>query len=101
MKNFGANETDDEEYEFVWKRAKDLADDPHFAINDTTMESFESNDLIGPHNYQNYFQVTDLDQGCLGDCWFISAAAGITKNYNLFKRVVPFDNSFRNDVYTG
>jgi hypothetical protein len=33
--------------------------------------------------------------------WFISAATGIIQNYTLFKRVVPFDNSFDDDSYTG
>jgi hypothetical protein len=52
-------------------------------------------------NYKKYFNTTDLDQGALGNCWFISAACGIIQNYNLFKKVVPFDNSFEDSEYTG
>jgi len=37
----------------------------------------------------------------LANCWLISAAAGIIQNYNLFKKVVPFDNSFDNHEYCG
>jgi hypothetical protein len=36
-----------------------------------------------------------------GNCWFISAATGIIQNYALFKRVVPFENSFEGPLYTG
>jgi len=37
----------------------------------------------------------------LGNCWFIAAAAGIIQNYDLFRKVVPFDNSLENNEYTG
>ncbi len=37
----------------------------------------------------------------LGDCWFVSAASGIIQNYNLFRKVVPFDNSLEDSEYCG
>ena len=52
-------------------------------------------------NYKEFFHTNDLDQGCLGNCWFISAATGIIQNFYLFRRVVPFDNSFDDTKYTG
>jgi hypothetical protein len=56
---------------------------------------------INKSNYRNFFHTTDLDQGFLGNCWFISAATGIVQNYSLFKRVVPVDNYFDDQNYTG
>jgi hypothetical protein len=88
----------------TWRRAKDLVSDAQFAMPESTQRSsptaFNSRN-INEKNYRNYFQTTDLDQGALGNCWFISAATGIIQNFALFKRVVPFDNSFENSVYTG
>lgn len=36
-----------------------------------------------------------------GNCWFIAAVTGFIENYNLFKIVVPFDNSLEDSDYTG
>jgi hypothetical protein len=33
--------------------------------------------------------------------WFVAAAAGIVENFDLFKKIVPFDNSFSDDSYCG
>ena len=70
-----------------------------FALDDNG-HKFDSK-YVNQDNYRKYFHTTDLDQGCLGNCWFISAATGIIQNYTLFKRVVPFDNSFDDSLYTG
>ena len=40
----------------------------------------------------SYFQY-------IGDCWFVAAVAGILQNFAIFKKVVPFDNTFQE--YTG
>ncbi|KAK2158396.1 hypothetical protein LSH36_171g05014 [Paralvinella palmiformis] len=42
----------------------------------------------------------DLDQGALGDCWYIAAAATLATRPELFHRVVPVDQSFDDD-YVG
>ena len=83
----------------VWKRAKDLVSHAHFAVDEHG--TYVSPENINESNYQRIFHTTDLDQGSLGNCWFISAAAGIIDNYHLFKKVCPFDSSFKENKYTG
>ncbi|XP_023027759.2 calpain-A isoform X1 [Leptinotarsa decemlineata] len=36
----------------------------------------------------------DVNQGELGDCWFMAALADVTQNYKILERVVPSDQSF-------
>lgn len=40
-------------------------------------------------------------KGALGNCWFIAGATGIIQNFDLFRKVVPFENSFDDAKYTG
>lgn len=42
----------------------------------------------------------DLDQGALGDCWYIAAAATLATRPELFKRVIPESQTFDKD-YAG
>jgi hypothetical protein len=84
----------------TWRRAKELVQNAHFALDDDE-NSYSSPDQINQQNYIKYFQTSDLAQGSVGNCWFISAATGLTQNYNLLKKVVPFDNSFEDGKYTG
>jgi hypothetical protein len=83
----------------VWKRAKDLVNEAHFAVDEKG--AYADPRHIKKSNYKRFYQTTDLDQGALGNCWFIAAAAGIIQNYDLFRKVVPFDNSLENNEYTG
>lgn len=46
------------------------------------------------------FARCDMDQGYIGNCWFIAACVGIMQNKKLFSKVVPKDQSF-SDNYTG
>ena len=87
--------------EVIWKRAKNLVQNACFAVDENNPSILLSAHTINEANYKNYFHTTDLDQGSLGNCWFISAATGIIQNFALFKKVVPFDNTFDNDKYTG
>lgn len=35
-----------------------------------------------------------MDQGCIGNCWFIAAVSGVAQKENLISNVVPKDQSF-------
>lgn len=83
----------------IWKRAKDICRDAHFSIDNDGHSSEDS--IINELNYKKFFATTDLDQGLVGNCWFISGATGVLQNYNLFKRVIPLDNTFNETEYTG
>ncbi len=83
-----------------WIRAKDLyGNQAHFVLD--RKNRFVDLNRADENNYKDLFHTTDLDQGSLGNCWFISAATGIIQNYDLFRRVVPFDNSLEDSDYTG
>ena len=60
----------------TWKRASELVSDPQFIVDGATR--------------------FDVNQGCLGNCWFLAAVATLTLNQHkeLFKQVVPPDQSF-------
>jgi calpain len=64
----------------VWKRPSEISDHPQF-IKD------------GASRF-------DIDQGELGDCWFLAAVANLTLNKKLLSMVVPTDQSF-SDNYAG
>ncbi|KAK6170022.1 hypothetical protein SNE40_018513 [Patella caerulea] len=65
----------------VWKRPREICSRPRFVVGN-----------IDRH---------DLDQGYIGDCWFVAAAATLcTSHRNIFERVVPLDQTFDTE-YTG
>ncbi|XP_055593662.1 calpain-B-like isoform X2 [Uranotaenia lowii] len=53
-----------------------------------------------PVFFEEGFSRFDINQGDLGDCWLLAAAASLTQDDSLFTRVVPMDNSFT-DQYAG
>ncbi|XP_048254079.1 calpain-9-like isoform X2 [Haliotis rufescens] len=65
----------------VWKRPLDIANNPVFILNEARRH--------------------DLDQGYLGNCWFVAGAAILaTSHRKQLERVVPRDQGFGND-YAG
>ena len=60
----------------TWKRASELVSNPQFIVDGATR--------------------FDVNQGCLGNCWFLAAVATLTLNQHkeLFEKVVPSDQSF-------
>ncbi|KAL5506663.1 hypothetical protein EMCRGX_G008375 [Ephydatia muelleri] len=53
----------------VWKRPKDIAEHPHLVVNGV--------------------KPTDMNQGQLGNCWFVAACASIATEPRLWGQVVP------------
>lgn len=65
---------------FEWLRPSEICRDPQFFVE----------------GYSRF----DVQQGELGDCWFLAAAANLTQDRDLFLRVVCDDNSFEEN-YAG
>jgi hypothetical protein len=42
-----------------------------------------------------------LDQGAIGNCWFIAAAVGIMQDKTLFAKVVPQNQTLSGPNYAG
>ena len=60
-----------------WKRPSEIVDDPQFFVD-------------GADRF-------DVKQGELGDCWLVAAIANVTMHKKLFEKVVPKEQSFRED----
>ncbi|CAL1529011.1 unnamed protein product [Lymnaea stagnalis] len=66
----------------VWKRPSAMVRQPEFVVDGAKRH--------------------DLDQGALGNCWFISAAAALATHHpDRFKKVVPLGQTFNSPQYTG
>lgn len=65
---------------YEWLRPMEIVDDPQFFVE----------------GYSRF----DVQQGELGDCWLLAAAANLTQDQKLFFRVVCDDNSFEEN-YAG
>lgn len=65
---------------YEWLRPMEICDDPQFFVEG--------------------FSRFDVQQGELGDCWLLAAAANLTQDSKLFFRVVCDDNSFEEN-YAG
>ncbi|KAI3381270.1 hypothetical protein SNEBB_003662 [Seison nebaliae] len=64
-----------------WKRPHEICRNPKFFVNEATR--------------------FDLDQGYVGNCWFIAAVVAITQNEKLLNKVVPHDQDFDDADYCG
>ena len=45
--------------------------------------------------------IFDVNQGVLGDCWFLANLSNLAENKTLFDRVVPQNQSFDEGIYKG
>ncbi|XP_022217684.2 calpain-B [Drosophila obscura] len=63
-----------------WRRPNEIVDDPQFFVE----------------GYSRF----DVQQGELGDCWLLAAAANLTQDSTLFFRVIPPDQDFQEN-YAG
>ncbi|XP_033745701.1 calpain-B-like [Pecten maximus] len=95
-------------------RANSLFVDPEFPPNNTSLtfngqtpQAFAKvvwkrpTDIVrNPKLFVRGVSRFDLDQGSLGDCWFIAGAAVVATHGKLIERVVPSDQDFDVD-YAG
>ncbi|CAH1992184.1 unnamed protein product [Acanthoscelides obtectus] len=65
---------------YEWRRPHEIADNPQFFVEG--------------------FSRFDVQQGELGDCWLLAAAANLTLYKRLFFQIVPDDQDF-DDKYAG
>ncbi|KAL1124154.1 hypothetical protein AAG570_001924, partial [Ranatra chinensis] len=70
----------DEPKYYVWKRPKEIFDNPAFVIDGVSR--------------------FDIKQGGIADCWMLAALACLTSKEELFRRVVPDGQSFKEN-YAG
>ncbi|XP_044291240.1 calpain-12-like [Varanus komodoensis] len=68
--------------EVVWKRPKEICQNPVFISQDG-------------------MNVSDVRQGSLGNCWFVAAAAALTLYPGILRKVVPKDQGFQGKDYAG
>jgi hypothetical protein len=81
--------------DILWKRAKDL-------YQDACLIAEKKDCCVAKDQHGGAcIRCTDLNQGFLGNCWFVAAAYGIIENDDLFRKVVPMDNSFDDEQYSG
>ncbi|RUS84596.1 hypothetical protein EGW08_007623 [Elysia chlorotica] len=66
---------------FVWKRPKDICDNPQFITK-------------GASRF-------DVQQGMLGNCWLLSAVASLTGQQTLLNKVLDPTHSFTDSKYCG
>ncbi|XP_041468638.1 calpain-9-like isoform X7 [Lytechinus variegatus] len=59
---------------FVWKRPRDICANPQLFVGGTSR--------------------FDVEQGQLGDCWFLAATAGLSLDDYLLQKVIPPDQNF-------
>ena len=54
-----------------------------------------------PRFIVNKLEPGDIDQGCLGNCWFLSALSAVSRFPALVKNMIPPSQSFDKTKYTG
>ncbi|KAM8709706.1 hypothetical protein ACLKA7_016503 [Drosophila subpalustris] len=88
-----------------------LFEDPDFPANDASLmfsrrpdryiEWLRPGDIVDdPQFFVEGYSRFDVQQGELGDCWLLAAAANLTQDPKLFFRVIPPDQDFQEN-YAG
>jgi Calpain family cysteine protease len=74
---------------------------PHEICKDSRFQKESKSELITPQFVVEGFSRFDVQQGELGDCWFLAALAALAENKTLLQKVVPIDNGFDAENYSG
>ena len=92
-------------------KSKKLFEDDKFKANNSSLAKFKVPENISwkrPHeiceNPQfivDFIEPNDIDQGSLGNCWFISAVSVIASVKEYADRVIPENQAFDEENYAG
>lgn len=93
----------------LWEDPNFKADDSSLFPNGTKPASWVKSiewkrpgDLVeSPHLFTDGMSRFDIEQGEIGDCWFLAAVASLSMNEDLMSRVVPEDQGFEKRRYCG
>lgn len=73
--------------------------DKTFPVGNNFLRPYEISSY--PKFMVNKFEPSDIDQGELGNCWFLSALASIASNQELISKIVDFNQTCMGPSYTG
>ena len=94
-----------QDYHSLSRRLKDdLFEDKHFnkALNKSGIHWLRPHQISkDPEFVVGKRDRFDVNQGELGNCWFLSALANLAENRKCFDRVVPRDQDFDKRKYKG
>ena len=94
-----------QDYHSLSRRLKDdLFEDKHFnkALNKSGIQWLRPHQISkNPEFIVGKRDRFDVNQGELGNCWFLSALANLAENKKCFDRVVPRDQNFEEGKYKG
>lgn len=65
----------------IWKRPHEIVNDPKFIVNKV--------------------EPNDLDQGIIGNCWWLAAAACVLNSQDMIERTIPLNQTFDPPEYCG
>ena len=113
----------DQDYDSLWRglREGELFEDKHFDKTLDNIKGIENNRHQGvdikwqrPHEIAKNLPIPylpsfvawgasifDVNQGVLGDCWFLANLSNLAENKTWYAKVVPQNQSFDEGIYKG
>jgi calpain-5 len=62
---------------------------------------FALNKELQSADYMRFFSVNDIYQGWIGNCYHIGAMMALTRNELLLEKIIPKDNTLRENINLG